>query len=55
MRLTECCGVAGMNGKHLTETSEEACEVCDMGPLRLSITGPGRVTEIDVKGRKIEG
>ena len=55
MRLTECCGIVGMDGEHLTETSEEACEVCDLGPLGLSITGPSRVAEIDVKGKEIEG
>jgi hypothetical protein len=53
MRLTECCSVAGMNGGHLTETSEEACEVCDLGLLGLSVTGPSRVAKVNVKGRKV--
>jgi hypothetical protein len=53
MRLTECCGVAGMNGKHLTGTSEEGCEICDLKLLGLSVTGPCRVAEIDAKGGKI--
>jgi hypothetical protein len=42
-----------MNGEYLTETSEEACEVCGLELLGLSVTGPSRVAEVDVKGGKV--
>lgn len=53
MRFTQCCSVIGIAHESAAEHVEEACEICDLRLLGLSIAGECRVTEIDIAGGKI--